>query len=79
MPIPDLANNEVFIVDAETASINSTWDDERGIVALRKYYALRDEAEEAVTESKLVWQDTPFSLFAVQCEYPFPDNFQGTR
>jgi hypothetical protein len=32
-PIPDLANNEVFIVDAETASINSTWDDKRGIVA----------------------------------------------
>jgi hypothetical protein len=33
MPLPDLANNEVFIVDGETASINSTWDDKRGIVA----------------------------------------------
>jgi len=70
-PIPDLANDEVYIVDAETGSISLTcWDDERGIVALRKFYALRDEAEVAVTESKQVWQDTPFSLFAVQCEYP---------
>jgi serine/arginine repetitive matrix protein 2 len=66
--IPEFANDEVYIVDPETASVNTTWDDERGIVALRKYYALRDEAEVAVTESKLVWQDTPFSLFAVQCE-----------
>jgi hypothetical protein len=32
-----------------------------------------------VTESKLVWQDTPFSFFAVQCEYPFTDDFHGTR
>ena len=71
VPIPDLANDEVYIVDAETGSISLTcWDDERGIVALRKFYALRDEAEVAVTESKQVWQDTPFSLFAVQCEYP---------
>ncbi|PBK61490.1 hypothetical protein ARMSODRAFT_1025623 [Armillaria solidipes] len=63
----------VFVVDEDTASIHSataTWDDERGIVALRRYYELRDEAESAVTESKRVWIDTPFSLFALQCFDP---------
>jgi hypothetical protein len=38
-------------------------------MALRKYYALRDEAQDTVMESKQVWLDTPFSIFAVQCEY----------
>ncbi|KAH9487444.1 hypothetical protein JR316_0001520 [Psilocybe cubensis] len=61
----------VFIVDSDTASLNSrpeesTWDDERGIVALRKYYALRDEAQTTVTESRRLWSDTPFSIFAIQ-------------
>ncbi|KAK0244974.1 hypothetical protein EDD85DRAFT_1348 [Armillaria nabsnona] len=63
----------VFVVDEDTASIHSAtaaWDDERGIVALRRYYELRDEAESAVTESKRVWIDTPFSLFALQCFDP---------
>ncbi|KAG7440055.1 uncharacterized protein BT62DRAFT_938390 [Guyanagaster necrorhizus] len=63
----------VFVVDEDTASIHSataTRDDERGIVALRRYYELRDEAESAVTESKRVWVDTPFSLFALQCFDP---------
>lgn len=65
----------VFIVDPETASIDtlnpgsSVWDEERGIVALRKYYALRDEAQDTVTESKRQWLDTPFSVFALQCEF----------
>ncbi len=66
----------VFVVDEDTASIHSAtaaWDDERGIVALRRYYELRDEAESAVTESKRVWIDTPFSLFALQCRC-FPMN-----
>jgi len=63
----------IFIVDPETASINTTpgasvWDDERGIVALRKYYALRDEAQDTVIESKRQWLDTPFSVFALQCK-----------
>ncbi|KAF8957811.1 hypothetical protein BDZ97DRAFT_2061970 [Flammula alnicola] len=44
----------IFIVDHDTVSINSqseepTWDDERGIVALRKYYAFRDEAHTTIT------------------------------
>ncbi|KAG0697268.1 hypothetical protein DFH29DRAFT_160061 [Suillus ampliporus] len=58
----------VFVADPETASVDSVslWDDERGIMALRKYYALRDEVQDTVTESKRVWRDTPFSVFAVQ-------------
>jgi hypothetical protein len=61
----------VYVVDPETASVDSMslWDDEKGITALRKYYALRDEAQDTVSESKQVWLDTPFSVFAVQCEY----------
>jgi hypothetical protein len=39
-------------------------------MALHKYSALRDKAQDTVTaESKQVWLDTPFSIFAVQCEY----------
>ncbi|KIY52945.1 hypothetical protein FISHEDRAFT_69402 [Fistulina hepatica ATCC 64428] len=65
----------IFVVNEDTVSIHSRssssesisfWNDEQGIVALRKFYALRSEAEELVTESKRVWADTPFSLFAVQ-------------
>ncbi|KAF9482957.1 hypothetical protein BDN70DRAFT_892146 [Pholiota conissans] len=65
----------VFIVDGDTATYDahaescheeSIWDDERGIIALRKYYALRDEAQTTVTESRRMWSDTPFSLFAIQ-------------
>jgi serine/arginine repetitive matrix protein 2 len=63
----------IFIVDTETASVdlnsNSVWDDELGIIALRKYYALRNEAQYTVVESKRTWEDTPFSVFAVQCEH----------
>lgn len=65
----------VFIVESDTASIHSNpeesmsfWDDERGIIALRRYYALQDEVQSTVTESKRIWSDTPFSIFAVQCE-----------
>ena len=49
----------VFIVDYDTICIHSkpeesTWDDERGITTLRKYYALGDhnEAENVVVASK---------------------------
>ena len=65
----------VFIVDSDTASVHSkpeeSWDDERGITTLRKYYALRDEAENVVVESKRTWLDTPFSLFALQSMFLF--------
>lgn len=59
----------VFIVDpSDSASIHSidSWDEERGIMALRRYYDLRSEAEYTVTESKRIWVDTPFSLYALQ-------------
>lgn len=61
----------IIVVDSDTASIHSKteesrWDDEHGIVALRKFYALRDEAENTVSESRRIWLDTPFSVFAVQ-------------
>lgn len=61
----------VYVVDPETSSVDSfsLWDDEQGITALRRYYALRDEVEDAVTESKRTWLDTPFSTFALQCKW----------
>ena len=42
------------------------WDDERGISVFREYYALRDEVQGPVTESKCTWMNTPFPLFTVQ-------------
>ena len=74
----------VYIVDADTGLQQhhqhrrsrgshdfdfGVWDDECGIVALRKYYALKDEAQTTVSESRRVWLDTPFSLFAIQCGF----------
>jgi len=63
----------IFLVDSNTLSIHSkgeesVWNDERGIVALLKFYALRDEA---VSECKRTWMDTPFSIFALQCKFSF--------
>ena len=72
----------VFVVDSDTLSIHSkpeesTWDDERGITTLRKYYALRDEAENVVVESKRTWLDTPFhfSLYKVRVCFLLPLSF----
>lgn len=56
--------DSIYIVDPDTASDND-WTS--GIVSLRKYYELREEAEGTVTESKRLWADTPFSTFAMQC------------
>lgn len=55
----------VIIVDPDDAP-TVQWD-ERGIVALRKYYTLKDEADTTIQESKQLWLDTPFSIYAVQC------------
>ncbi|KAF8148662.1 hypothetical protein B0H34DRAFT_802878 [Crassisporium funariophilum] len=73
----------IFVVDSDTASINSQteetiWDDERGIITLRKFYALRDEAVNTVVESKRTWLDTPFSLFALQ-SFQAPENPAGMQ
>ena len=48
---------QVYIVDPETSSVDSysLWDDEQGIMALRRYYALRDEAEDARRASVPGW------------------------
>lgn len=63
----------VYVVNSDTESIYcidnvNAWDDERGIVALRKFYHLKDEAQTTVQESQRTWLDTPFSMFAVQSE-----------
>ncbi|KAJ7058075.1 hypothetical protein C8F01DRAFT_1149410 [Mycena amicta] len=74
----------VFVVPADSGSMDFTpgasmgWDDERGIDALRKYYALRHEAQDAVTESQRTWLDTPFSLFAIQTFQP-PKHPEGMQ
>ena len=61
--------HSVHIVN-DSDSTDTEWDEERGIIAMRRYGALKDEADDAVTESKQVWLDTPFSLFAVQSFQP---------
>jgi len=59
--------DDVVVVDADdTCSIE--WNREGDVSALRRYYALKDEAHVTVEESKRTWIDTPFSLFALQCE-----------
>ncbi|KAI0666503.1 hypothetical protein C8Q78DRAFT_984185 [Trametes maxima] len=65
-----LLNNSVYVVDGDSESIYSDWDEERGIMTLRHYYALRDEAHVTVEESRRVWVDTPFSVFALQSFQP---------
>ena len=58
-------------MDPETASNDSfsMWDDESGITWMRKYHALKEEAQDTVVDSKRVWEDTPFSLYALQCKF----------
>ncbi|KZT71092.1 hypothetical protein DAEQUDRAFT_136451 [Daedalea quercina L-15889] len=68
--------DSVFVVDEDNQSMYSDWDDERGITTLRRYCALKDEAHETVVESKRIWVDTPFSIFAVQSFRP-PQNRGG--
>ena len=58
-----MVNNSVYVVESDRDSIYSaSWDDESGITTLRRYYALRNEAQVTVDESKRVWLDTPLSL-----------------
>ncbi|KAF5320363.1 hypothetical protein D9611_011342 [Ephemerocybe angulata] len=73
----------VYVVGSDTESIHNpeecVWDDERGIVALRKFYHLKDEAQYTVQESQRMWMDTPFSLYAVQAFDPprHPDGMKA--
>jgi serine/arginine repetitive matrix protein 2 len=65
------ANQSVVIVDSDADSRRSSleWDPNHGL-SLRRYYALKDEANDVVQDSKRVWNDTPFSLFALQGMIP---------
>jgi hypothetical protein len=58
-------DDNIIIVDPDDAS-TVEWD-EAGIVAMRKYYTLKDEVDVTIEESKQLWLDTPFSIYAVQC------------
>ncbi|KAK7014020.1 hypothetical protein R3P38DRAFT_2720656 [Favolaschia claudopus] len=74
------ARHGIFVVDGSNAGSmdlsagGAEWHD-----VLRKYYTLRNEAEDAVTESRRVWMDTPFSLYALQAFSPpkHPDGMQA--
>ncbi|KZP22138.1 hypothetical protein FIBSPDRAFT_953223 [Athelia psychrophila] len=65
-------HSAVFVVDPEAPSNESpaNWDDDSGMLAMRQYYALREEAQETVTDSKQVWADTAFSMYALQSFVP---------
>jgi hypothetical protein len=78
--IPVAVYNSVHSVHiaGDSDGTDTEWDDERGIVAMRRYGDLKNEADDAVTESKQVWLDTPFSLFAVQTFQP-PHHPSGMR
>jgi serine/arginine repetitive matrix protein 2 len=78
--IPVAVYNSVHSVHIANDSdgTDAEWDEERGIVAMRKYGALKDEADDTVIESKRVWLDTSFSLFAVQSFQP-PQHPSGMK
>jgi serine/arginine repetitive matrix protein 2 len=73
-PVPQVAKAEppppsVYIVEDTEAADNMDWDEETSVIAMRRYWALKDEAQDTVKESRRVWMDTPFSIFALQCEF----------
>ncbi|KAF7339245.1 hypothetical protein MVEN_02002300 [Mycena venus] len=77
------AHQGIWIAEPDAGSVDLTasgfgFDDERGIMALRRYYELRNEAEDTVTESRRIWSDTPFSLYALQAFSP-PKNPEGMQ
>ena len=57
-------------VASDTDGTETGWDDEHGMIEMRRFGALKNEADDTVTESKRVWLDTPFSLFAIQSFQP---------
>lgn len=70
MSIVEPIRDEVRIVEAnDTRSVRS-WDEDQSLMILRRYHALKDEAHDTVEDSKRVWPDTPFSLYAIQCKFP---------
>ncbi|KAF8269417.1 hypothetical protein EI94DRAFT_1725227 [Lactarius quietus] len=71
-----VVDDNVIVVDPGDTS-STDWD-ERGIAALRRYYTLKDEVDITISESKQVWLDTPFSIYAVQSFEP-PAHCSGMR
>ncbi|KAI0266456.1 hypothetical protein BC834DRAFT_129548 [Gloeopeniophorella convolvens] len=67
-PLSPVVDDSVVIVDADDET-PFEWDD-RGVAALRKYYVLKDEADVTIEESKQMWVDTPFSIYALQSFEP---------
>ena len=65
-PVNQMQHDDVMIMD-DDSTLSLDWDDERNVIALRRYYALRDEAQVTVEDSRRIWHDTPFSVYAVQC------------
>jgi len=58
----------LYVAKSATASSDSLskWDEDITFTTIRRYYALREEAQGTVEESKKVWMDTPFSTWAIQ-------------
>ncbi|TDL15217.1 hypothetical protein BD410DRAFT_845383 [Rickenella mellea] len=64
--------NQAFFHEPQVEIVQ--WDDDDETVpTLRKYYALQSEATVTLAESKRQWEDTPFSIFAVQSFDPPAD------
>lgn len=59
-----------MVNSASGEAYQECWDPETGLVTMRRYSALREEAEETVIESKRVWHDTAFSVSSLQCKPP---------
>jgi serine/arginine repetitive matrix protein 2 len=64
--VPSVVADDVIIVDEGRISL--VWDDEESVAQMRKYYNLREEAENILQDSKRMWLDTPFSAYAMQCK-----------
>ena len=81
-----ITRQPVFVVNSDTISVHSkleefTRDDKHGITTFRKYYALRDEAENVVVERSVPGWNTPSSLFALQSmciTFLFPLSFTNS-
>lgn len=56
-------------------SWEGSWNDDSGALILHKYYALQNEVEHEIVQSRVVWPDTPFSVFALQCKPEHPSHF----